>query len=152
MEWPQNATDIICDTATADGITNSTIKHQCSWAMKMRYFWIIDQVQNLTVWVCWALGLKNLANYYTKHHIVAHHIWVWPYYLHMPHLPSILPKAPTSWDLQGCVEPPNPSYLAKTPHSNKCHVEVTTSMWWHCSRGSLTGRSKIQLLWWEPKK
>ena len=42
MGWPQKATDIICNNTTADGIANSMIKHQHSWAMNMRYFWIID--------------------------------------------------------------------------------------------------------------
>ena len=73
MEWPQKATDIICDSRTADGIANSTIKHQCLCAMNRRYFWIIDQVQNLSVCVQWAPGLENLVDYFAKHHIAAHH-------------------------------------------------------------------------------
>ena len=114
MEWPQTATDIICDNTTTDGITNSTMKHQCSWTINMRYFWIIDQVQNLTAHVCWAPGLENLADYFIKHHIEVHHIQVWPYHLHMPHSLHVLPKAPTPWDLLGCVKPSTPSYLDKT--------------------------------------
>ena len=74
MGWPQTDTDIICDNTIVDEIANSTIK--CPWAMNMRYFWIIDQVQNLSVCTCWASGLENLADYFTKHHIEAHQIQV----------------------------------------------------------------------------
>ena len=116
MGWPQKATDIIYDNTTADGITNSTIKCQCSCAMNMRYF--CDQVQNLSVYVCWAPGLENLAHYFTKHHIAAHHTQVRQYYLHLSSSPHVLPKAPVPWDLQGCIKPPNPIYLAKTLLAN----------------------------------
>ena len=74
MGWSEKAIDIICDNTTADGIANSIIKCQHSHAMYIRYFWIIDQVQNLSVHVCWAPELENLADYFTKHHIAAHHI------------------------------------------------------------------------------
>ena len=83
--------------------------------MNVNYFWIIDQVQNLSVHVWWAPGLENLADYFTKHHIVLHHIHIQPYVLHLPSSSHVLPKAPMPQDLQGCVKPPNPSYLIKTP-------------------------------------
>ena len=73
MGWHQTATSIICDNTTA-GIANSTVKCQCPCAMNIRYFGIIDQVQNLFVHICWAPGLKKHADYFTKHHIAAHHV------------------------------------------------------------------------------
>ena len=60
MGWPQTAVDIICDNTTADGIANATTKHQCSHPMNMRYFWKIDQVQNLSVHIHWAPGLETM--------------------------------------------------------------------------------------------
>ena len=141
MGWLQKATDIICDNTTDDGIANSTIKFQCSYAINMRYFWIIDQVQNLSVHICWAPGLENLTDYFTRHHIAAHHICIQPYYLHMPSSPCVLPKAPTPQDLQGCIKPPNLSYLAKTPLAKIRRI----AMWQQCSRGNNAGSTQIQL-------
>jgi hypothetical protein len=44
MGHPQPKTPVHCDKATAVGIANNTIKHQCSRYMEMRFFWIGDKV------------------------------------------------------------------------------------------------------------
>jgi hypothetical protein len=40
----QPPTPINCDTSTAVGIANNTVKRQCSWSMEMQYFWVADAV------------------------------------------------------------------------------------------------------------
>ena len=60
--------------------------------MNSQYFWLIDQV-NLSVYqIVWAPGLGNLANYFTKHFLAAHHCAVRLYYVHMPNSPRIIMK------------------------------------------------------------
>ncbi len=39
---PQPPTPIHIDNTTTVGIVNNTIKRQCSRAMEMRYFWLLD--------------------------------------------------------------------------------------------------------------
>ena len=87
MGHPQPKTDIWVDNTTKVGIANSTVKRQRSRAMNMQYFWFIDQVNMKYFRVRWAPGLKNLADYFTKHHTAAHHLKVRPYYVHMSNLP-----------------------------------------------------------------
>ena len=43
MKHPQPATPIHTDNTTADGIVNGTVKRQCSCAIDMCYYWIVDQ-------------------------------------------------------------------------------------------------------------
>jgi hypothetical protein len=39
---PQPPTSIHIDNTTRLGIVNNTFKQQCSQAMEMRYFWLLD--------------------------------------------------------------------------------------------------------------
>ncbi len=84
---------IHCDNCTSTGIANDTVKKQCSLSMEMRYFWITDQVAQKHFTVHWHLGQENLADYFTKFHLAAHHTQVRPYYLQMDHSPAYLPRA-----------------------------------------------------------
>ena len=49
-------------------IANNTVKRQQSRAMDMRYFWLVDQVDQRTFHVVWMPGLEKLGDYHTKHH------------------------------------------------------------------------------------
>ena len=73
MGWNQGPNTIFVDNNTASGICNSTIKRQQSRSMNGQYFWLINQVNLNTYRIVWALGLENLADYFTKHFAVAHH-------------------------------------------------------------------------------
>ncbi len=53
--------------------------------------------------ITWHLGMENLADYQSKHHIGLHHAAVRPYYLHQENSPSILPRATRHSTLKGCV-------------------------------------------------
>ena len=105
MGWPQKEpTPIFVDNSTAHGIANNTIKRQRSRAMNMRYFWVVDQVTQQVFKVHWAPGIQNLADYFTKHHMAAHHKKVRPYYLHCSNSPRVLANAPSPQRLRGCAK------------------------------------------------
>ena len=105
MGHPQPPTPIHCDNKTAVGIANSTVKRQRSRAMEMRYFWVVDQVQNKTVRIIWHPGAENLGDYVTKHHSAAHHQDKRKYYTHQPDSPRFLTRALAPSVLRGCVVP-----------------------------------------------
>ena len=90
MGHKQPTTPIHTDNKTAAGIANSTVKRQQSRAMDMRYFWIVDQVDQKNFDVRWHPGTENLADYPTKHHTARIHRHVRPYYVHMKTSPMFL--------------------------------------------------------------
>jgi hypothetical protein len=112
---PQPPTPIHCDNSTAAGIANNTVKRQRSRSMEMRYFWIADQVARKQFTVHWHPGQENLADYYTKHHPMSHHIRVRPYYLLEPNSPIELPRAMTPEELRGCAKTPMAPPLTRQP-------------------------------------
>ena len=103
------------DNATANSIANGTIKHQCSRAMDMRFFWIADQADQRNFKVLWAPGQENLGDYSTKHHLVAHHRIVHPFYLHTPQSPRYLQRALAPSVLRGCVDTSTKRYVPISP-------------------------------------
>ena len=114
MKWgsSRDLQKIFVDNNTASGICNNTIKIQRSLSMNGQYFWMIDQV-NLNIYrIVWAPGLKNLADYFTKHFSAAHHCAVRPYYVQMPNSPRTVRKVNRKSDetkssrLRGCVDVP----------------------------------------------
>ena len=113
MGWKQGPTTIFVDNNTASGICNSTIKRQRSRSMNGQYFWLINQVNLNTYRIVWAPGLKNMADYFTKHFAAAHHRNVRTFYVHMHHSPRVIRKADkkmsdkkVSARLRGCVNIP----------------------------------------------
>ena len=104
---------IFVDNNTASRICNSTIKRQRLRSMNGQYFWLIDQVNLNTYQIVWAPGLKNMADYFTKHFAAAHHHNVWPFYVYMHNSPRVIRKVDkkvsdkkVSAQLRGCVNIP----------------------------------------------
>ena len=90
MGHPQPPTHVRGDNSTAIGIANRTIKQRRSKAMDMRYFWLQDRDAQGQFKYYWDKGEGNRADYFTKHHSVAHHRAMRPVYLcPEPHTPSI---------------------------------------------------------------
>jgi hypothetical protein len=69
----QPPTPIQTDNSTAAGIANDSVKQKRSKAMDMRFYWIRDRVRQGQFHVYWKPGKQNKADYFTKHHPVAHH-------------------------------------------------------------------------------
>jgi hypothetical protein len=103
MRHPEPPTPINCDNFTAAGITNNTVKWQCSWSMEMRFFWVVDAVAQGKFDIKYFPGKENLADYQSKHHTGAHHVAVHPWYLHEPTSVRELPRACKPSTLKGCV-------------------------------------------------
>ena len=66
---PQPQNPIHVNNTTVIGIVNDTIKRQRLRAMKMQYFWLLDQMAQQYFKFYSQPGLENLADYPTKHHL-----------------------------------------------------------------------------------
>jgi hypothetical protein len=75
------------DNTTATGYSNGTIKQKRTKAMDMRFYWIKDRVKQGQFNVYWGSGFQNLADYFTKHHSLAHHKRIWDVYIHADERP-----------------------------------------------------------------
>jgi hypothetical protein len=115
MGHNQDATDLITDNTTPDGIVNNTVQQKQSKAMDMRLYWVKDRVEQQQFNVGWAPGNTNLGDYFTKHHSPAHHKRTRPYYLHDKHSPMVRHDTGLAI-LRGCVDiPPAPSPTGHYP-------------------------------------
>ena len=54
----------------------------------MRFFWVRDRQKQGQYHVYWRKGKGNKADYFSKHHPVAHHRNVRPYYVYNPDNPT----------------------------------------------------------------
>jgi hypothetical protein len=69
----QPPTPMETDNITATGYSNGTIKQKRTKAMDMRFYWITYRVKQGQFYVYWGPGYQNLADYFTRHHLPAHH-------------------------------------------------------------------------------
>ncbi len=79
---PQPPTPIQTDNEVADGIINDRVKQRRSKAIDMRFYWVRDRVRQGQFRIHWLSGQENLADYFTKHHPVAHHRAIRKVYFH----------------------------------------------------------------------
>ena len=93
MGHPQPPTPRHTDNTTMVGIVNSTIKHQRSKAMKMRYFWLLDSEAQMYFTFHHQPGQENLSDYYSKAQDAKHHRHFCPWYLHMLNPPKNFSKS-----------------------------------------------------------
>ena len=73
LRHPQPPTTIRTDNSTAHGIMNQTVKQRKSKSMDMKFWWLIDRIQQKQFKVSWAPGKYNLADYFSKKHPAKHH-------------------------------------------------------------------------------
>ena len=73
MGHPQQATEIIKDNSTADGIMRGTIKQKRTQSMDMRFYWVRDQVEQKYFEVKCKPRHMNLGDYFTKNNPPTHH-------------------------------------------------------------------------------
>jgi hypothetical protein len=99
---PQPLTPMETDNTTATGYSNGTKKQKRKKAMDMHFYWIKDRVKQGQFSVYWGPGYQNLADYFTKHHSLAHHKRMREIYIHADeHL--INRKGTRDSALGGCV-------------------------------------------------
>ena len=65
---PQAATPIKTDNATAASFVRDMLKQKRSKAWDMRYHWLSKQQNKKNFEIYWDKGVRNLADYHTKHH------------------------------------------------------------------------------------
>jgi hypothetical protein len=102
LGYPQPPTPMETDSTTATGYSNGTIKQKRTKSMDMRFYWIKDRVKQGQFNVYWGPGYQNLADYFTKHHSLAHHKIMREIYIHADKQ-SINRKGILDSTLQGCV-------------------------------------------------
>jgi hypothetical protein len=95
-------TPIETDNTTATGYSNGTIKQKHTNAMDMRFYWIKDRVKQGQFNIYWGPGFQNLADYFTKHHLPAHHKRMREIYIHADEQP-INWKGIRDSALRGCA-------------------------------------------------
>jgi hypothetical protein len=74
MGHPQPRTPIQTDNMTAEGVINNKIQPKQTKAMDMRFHWLHNQEAQGQFRIYWRPGKSNLADYFTKHHLPAHHV------------------------------------------------------------------------------
>jgi hypothetical protein len=90
------------DITTAKGYSSGTIKQKRTKAMDMRFYWIKYRVKQGQFNVYWVPGFQNLADYFIKHHSLAHHKRMRDIYIHAYEQP-INRKGIRDSALRGCV-------------------------------------------------
>ena len=73
MGHPQPCTPIQTDNSTAEGVINSKVQPKHTKSMDMRFKLLLDREQQGQFKIYWRPGKTNLANYFMKHHPLAHH-------------------------------------------------------------------------------
>jgi hypothetical protein len=71
---PQPRTPIQMDNSTAEGVINNIIQPKRTKAMDMRFHWLRDCEAQEQFRIYWRPGKTNLADYFTKHHPLMHHV------------------------------------------------------------------------------
>ena len=76
LNHSQSPTPVKTDNVTAAAFVNKTLKAKRSKYWDMRYFWIVDRVDQNKFLVYWDKGANNLADYYTKYHPPNYHQYI----------------------------------------------------------------------------
>ncbi len=70
---PQPPTPLKTDNSTSNGFVHKNIKIKKSKAWDMRYHWLREKIAQQNLRIFWDRGVRNYADYYTKHHITSVH-------------------------------------------------------------------------------
>jgi hypothetical protein len=71
---PQPLTPIQTDNMIAEGVINNKIQPKRTKVMDMKFHWLCNREAQGQLEIHWRLGKTNLADYFTKHHPLAHHV------------------------------------------------------------------------------
>ena len=75
MGHSQPPTPAVTDSSTIDVFFNANICQRRSRAIDLRFYWVREKVRQGKFLVYWMAGEHNLADYFTKHHLI-----YWVYY------------------------------------------------------------------------
>ncbi len=145
MGHPQPPTPKHWDNSTAVGIANNTVKRQRLRSMEMKFFWVVDAVEQGKFDIKYYPGKENLGDYQSKHHVGSHHTAVRPWYLHKPMSVRELPRAGKPSTLKGCVGILPDGYVCTNPLP-QIPTKQSTSTPATTSKDSLTGYFGISIV------
>jgi hypothetical protein len=74
MGYPQPKTPLQTDNTTAEGVINNKIQPKRTKAIDMQFYWLRDRKAQGQFKIYWRPGSTNLADYFMKHHQLAHHV------------------------------------------------------------------------------
>ena len=70
---PQGQREVITDNSTDNSFVHSQMRVKRSKSWDMRYNWLRDRLAQQPFQIRWDKGIYNMADYFTKHHPLAHH-------------------------------------------------------------------------------
>ena len=76
MAHIQPETPLEMDNTTAHGILTKQLAPNRSKVIDMRFYWLRDRNNKNQFHLHWKPGNENIADYYTNHHPLAHHLRV----------------------------------------------------------------------------
>ena len=97
-------TPLKTDNSTALGFCNNTIKRRKSKAWDMRYNWLRDQEVQKQIRIYWDKGLRNLADYFTKHFPASYHKDIRSKYILAGHYMHQYINTVIEPTLRGCID------------------------------------------------
>ncbi len=106
-------------------------------------FWLLNGKMQRYFKFYYQPGLKNLGNYWSKHHTANIYQHIRPYYVHMNNSPTLLPRAMKPRTCQGCAEILGDPYSKKSTLSsisNFPHLANSPKL----SSNQVLGQSRIQ--------
>ena len=81
LGYPQKESPITYDNMCTIGIDNNLFTQKRSKTIDMRYHWTQHQIVSGHLTVTWEAGKFSLADFFTKAHLVSHHLYMINTYL-----------------------------------------------------------------------
>ena len=72
-DHPQPPTIVETDNKAANSIVDGTSKNIISREIDMRFLWVCNRIRQTHFYIFWEEVMKNLVEYFTKHHPIWHH-------------------------------------------------------------------------------
>ena len=83
MGYTQLEIPIQTNNYNACGVANNAVHPKLSKATDMRFYWVQDKIKQDYLNVFWKPGMTNLADNFTKHHLLQHSREMHPIYLYI---------------------------------------------------------------------
>ena len=119
----QPKTRLKTDNTTATGFVHNNIKQKKSKSWDMRFHWLREKHIQEIFNIFWEKGLKNLADYFTKHHSTLYHQKMRPYYFQCNQISNNIQKTKSNH-----VTPIARVCRSTAPHGGQTSYKNTTGV------------------------
>ena len=133
-------TPLKTDNSTAVGFCNKTIKQKQSKAWDMRYHWLREKELHKLIKVYWDQGLRNLADYFTKHFAIKYHKEIRSKYILSGHVIQQSLNSMIESTLRGCIDSHRCSshfHVARSPKTTVAPTSIATAIFTSLNNSSL---------------